>query len=125
MPKLRLFLPLIFSLLFSVCAPADSDTKVKKPDPALNSSPLIAQVAQVAKAAKANTNLKAEPAYELPGFEIDKTKNRKSIDFSISLKPISNTDMAFSDYANRNLVVFFFSIGGFLRLHMVLSFVRI
>jgi len=48
-------------------------------------------------------------AVVVPDFEMDKTRKRKTIDYSIPLKPISNTDMLLSHFANRNLVFFFFS----------------
>jgi thiol-disulfide isomerase/thioredoxin len=44
-----------------------------------------------------------------PPFERDDKGNRKQLDFSLTLRPISNPDILFSHFSNRNLVIFYFS----------------
>lgn len=43
-------------------------------------------------------------------FEKDGKGKRLSLDFSIELKSISNPDLLFSHFANRSLVIFYFSV---------------
>jgi thiol-disulfide isomerase/thioredoxin len=44
-----------------------------------------------------------------PTFELDKAGRRSHIDFALKLGPISEVNMQFSQFSNRNLMIFFFS----------------
>ncbi len=44
-----------------------------------------------------------------PTFELDKSGKRAHIDFSLKVKPISEANLDLSQFANRNLLVFYFS----------------
>ncbi len=51
----------------------------------------------------------AQDDNSIPDFEKDSTKKRRYIDFGLELPPVSNPDMLFSHFANRKLLIFFFS----------------
>jgi thiol-disulfide isomerase/thioredoxin len=44
-----------------------------------------------------------------PTYELDKQGKRTHIDFSLKVKPISDVNLALSQFANRKLLVFYFS----------------
>ena len=44
-----------------------------------------------------------------PTFEVDPQGKRAHIDFALNLKPISDASLKFSHFANRKLLVFYFS----------------
>ncbi len=44
-----------------------------------------------------------------PTFELDKKGKRDHIDFNLKVKPISEADLKLSQFANRKLLVFYFS----------------
>jgi thiol-disulfide isomerase/thioredoxin len=45
----------------------------------------------------------------VPPFQMDNKGNRKQLDFSLALRPISNPDILFAHFSNRDLVIFYFS----------------
>jgi thiol-disulfide isomerase/thioredoxin len=44
-----------------------------------------------------------------PTFEVDKKGKRAHVDFALTPKPISDANMKFSHFANRKLVIYYFS----------------
>ncbi|MDB5050660.1 MAG: thiol-disulfide oxidoreductase-like protein [Fibrobacteres bacterium] len=44
-----------------------------------------------------------------PSFEVDKAGKRLHIDFGLTPKPISDAELKFSHFANRKLLIFYFS----------------
>ncbi len=50
-----------------------------------------------------------QPPTPMPTFELDKKGQRAKLDFGIKLNPISDAKLRFSQYANRKLMVFYFS----------------
>lgn len=50
-----------------------------------------------------------QPPDPMPTFELDKKGQRAKIDFSLKPKPISDANLKFAQFANRKLLVFYFS----------------
>ena len=44
-----------------------------------------------------------------PAYELDKQGKRAHMDFALDIKPVSDASLKFSHFANRKLVVFYFS----------------
>jgi thiol-disulfide isomerase/thioredoxin len=82
----------LFSVAFVFCGPSKGDGKANT---------ISEETPQTTDSAVSSS---------LPSYEKDKKGKLLHVDFSLPLKSVSNPDLLFSHFANRSLMIFYFSV---------------